>query len=350
MQISQTTSHQPEKVTSRNANNNYKASFKGSTIVGIMDAIDRGGLFASFTIQDMLGTNVPRPVMGLMRNKKENNGKKNTTFALKETIREFTTGPSMFIIPGAMLAVTGRFIGNAVKVPTEFIKGLGDIFKETATEVNIKDAKQIKLDYYKQVIKNALETTTSNIDNDFTKEAEEFADNIANLASKKKKNVIQNMKGTPIEGSYNDAFAEIVDNFTKIIRKNVSDPMADYTQATIKDLSGKSYTTGIGTLIDHMTNYADDAIKSTKKALLKPEIKNVKEFLSSTIDKFNIKRINTRFGLNAAMTVALLSFLAIIPKLYNISKENPGLVGLDKDTAIGALPADSAKIQEGANK
>ena len=348
MQISKTTNNRPEKVASRNANNNnYKASFKGSTIVGIMDAIDRGGLFASFTIQDMLGTNVPRPVMGLMRNKKENNGKKNTTFALKETIREFTTGPSMFLIPGAMLATTGKLVGKAVKVPAEFINGLGDIFKQTASESNIKDAKQLKLDYYKQVVKNALQTTTSSKDNDFAKEAEEFANNIVDLASKKKKNIIENMKGAPVEGSYNDAFGEIVDKFTNIIKKNVSDPMADYTQATIKEVGGKTHTTNIGTLIDHMTDYADDAIK---KALPKPDAKNVKEILSSTIDNFNVKRINTRFGLNAAMTVSILSFLAFIPKLYNISKENPGLVGLDKGTSIGALPADSAKTQEGANK
>ena len=60
--------------------NNTNTSFKGPMVMvdkaalKVADLIENGGLFVSFTLQDMLGTNLPRPLMGLKRNAKENKG------------------------------------------------------------------------------------------------------------------------------------------------------------------------------------------------------------------------------------------------------------------------------------
>lgn len=350
MQISKTGPNQSTTgaITQPNQNKSFKASFKGASIVGLMDAIDRGGLFASFTIQDMLGTNIPRPVMGLMRNKKENKGKSNKTFALKETIREFTTGPSMFIIPGTMLAAASKLIGRSVNVPTEFIKGLGDIFKESVTESNIKNPTQIRVDYYTNAFKNALESTTSMSDDTLSTQAKELAEQVIALDGKPKKNPIQKMSGKSIKGSYDDAFDKIVDKFTSIIKKNVSDPKIDFTSASIKDLEGATHKTSFTKLIGHIVNYGDDAIKTSSK-ITTDATKPFKQIVSDALDNFNFKRINTRFTMNIAMATAVVGFLAVIPKLYNISKENPGLIGLDPGVDTGTSPTGQKKT-EGDNK
>ena len=44
-------------------------SFKGDMMINFWDAVARGGFAASFTIQDMTGTNFPRTWQALQRNK-----------------------------------------------------------------------------------------------------------------------------------------------------------------------------------------------------------------------------------------------------------------------------------------
>lgn len=311
MQVTNNVSQTPRNI-------NRRPNFKGNFIVNTMDAMERGGLFASFTVQDMLGTNIPRPIMGLRRNKKENQGKKNTTFALKETIREFTTGPSMFLIPGAMLFGASKIVGNAVHVPEKYINGLGEIFKNAVNETNLDDKAALKKEYYQNTFKNILKTSTGLNDVDFGKEAEEFATDIISLEGKHHKNPIQKMVGKPIKDSYEDAFSAIEDKFVSLMKKHVTNTSADFTAATIDTVGETSFDRAV----KHMVNYGDDALKHIKSG-------SALDATKSFIDKFNVKRIVTRFGLNAAMATAVIAFLAYIPKLYNISKENPGLAGLE---------------------
>ena len=98
--------------------------------LGVANLIENGGLAVSFTLQDMIGTNIPRPLMGLVRNSKENKGDFNLSFAAKELVREMLTGPSMFIIPGAMLKVAKPIFGKTINMPAKTIKALGEIHKK----------------------------------------------------------------------------------------------------------------------------------------------------------------------------------------------------------------------------
>src|ERR1035437_67005 len=139
----------PQTTPTTESKQPHRQNFKGldSVVITTMDAIERGGTFASFVTQDFLGAILPRPLAGLTRNKKENQGKVNTKFALKEVIREFITGPSMFIIPMGILHVTKKYVGKSLDVPANFIKGLGDIFKDTADANKLSDPKALKLEY-----------------------------------------------------------------------------------------------------------------------------------------------------------------------------------------------------------
>ena len=106
-----------QKYNNKSNSYNNQTNFKGfgDIAVATMDFVDRGGLFASFTIQDMLGTNFPRTYVGLNRNK-DVTGKYNFKEASEVALREFMTGPSMFIIP--MIMVYGSLkIGSSLDVP-----------------------------------------------------------------------------------------------------------------------------------------------------------------------------------------------------------------------------------------
>ena len=166
MQISKVNTAVPRKTrqgSGRNENNinniNSKSqtNFKGigagldAFALGTANLIENGGLAVSFTLQDMLGTNLPRPIMGLMRNSKENKGEKNKSFAFKELVREMLTGPSMFLIPMGILALTKKSLGATVNTPMNFIKDFGKIhaanpLSEAGKTIG-KDKKSGKLTY-----------------------------------------------------------------------------------------------------------------------------------------------------------------------------------------------------------
>lgn len=308
----------------------YKQSFKGidTIVIGTMDAIERGGLFASFTVQDVLGTILPRPLTGLSRNKKENKGKKNTAFAIKELIREVVTGPSMFLIPMGILAVGKKFIGNAVNIPTRHIKGLGEIFKDSITETNLSNPAELKKDFYTKTFKNMLSATTGRQDIDFDNEAKELTDHLINLDGKPKKGITKRLKGTPVGGSFEDAQAEFIKKFTNIVRNNIDDATIDVTSATIKGVEGK---VPFKELVGHIVGYGNDAIEHVAKKVNKDGKQEFKKIVSEALDSFNSKRINTRFGFNVGMAAIIIAFLSIVPDLYNkTSKGNPGLIGLEE--------------------
>ena len=127
--------------------NKYKkndtTSFRGldGVVVATMDAIERGGTAASFTIQDMLGTNIPRTLTALDRNREEL-GHPNYAHAGEVAIREFVTGPLLFLVPAAILKLcTIKHKSGNVTVNT--INGLSDLISDSLKNVkNLGDEKR----------------------------------------------------------------------------------------------------------------------------------------------------------------------------------------------------------------
>ena len=112
----------------RKAGKNSNPSFGGALAINFWDAVARGGFAASFTLQDMTGTNFPRTWQALQRNK-EITGENNYKAAAEVTIREFVTGPSMTLIPMAVLAIAKKTGGSAMEVPMENIAPFSDQMK-----------------------------------------------------------------------------------------------------------------------------------------------------------------------------------------------------------------------------
>ena len=309
----------------RNINNNKNPNFKGVGAMQVIDtisrgtsnAIENGGLFVSFTLQDMLGTNLPRPIMGLMRNKKENKGQANKKFAAKELVREFMTGPSMFIIPATILGIGKKVLGKTIDVPMSFIKNFGKIhadnFGRIHTDTLSKSTEEFFSASFEEIFSNA------HLEPDAAKsKAAEFAKRLNDSLSDKKK--------------LSETVSNLSKEFTDLAKNNTVNAAFDnYTAATVKDSSSS-----FKNVIKYMTSYADDILPKAKNLLSKEDI-----------TKLASNKALVRFGTNAAMFGAVLSFLQVIPKLYNKAEgqENAGLKGLMKEETLG----DDSKTKNDKN-
>jgi len=318
MQVKQVNSFVPTR-NNKNSINNKKQnqSFTGlmtgvdKLSLFVADAIENGGLAVSFTLQDMLGTNLPRPIMGLRRNAKENKGQKNTKFALKELVREMTTGPSMFIIPGIMLGIGKKIFGTATEVPMKFIKAFGDIHAANPlTEAGEAINKQ---GFYKnafaEMIKNAKSETTAS--EETIKTAGDFAKRLA-----------ENIKD---KAARKNTINDLADEFINISKKYAADSAnTDFTRAAVSKTTSAPFKETVG----HMLSYADDIVEKAKTQ----DTGKINEF----IKKLANKKVIGRFAANIAMYAAVMTFLQIIPKLYNKAegKSNAGLKGLMKEETL----------------
>ena len=325
MKISRINHNIPNQVTKQN---NNKQSFKGlgaldSGALFVADAIENGGLAVSFTLQDMLGTNLPRPIMGLMRNKKENKGQANKSFAAKELVREMTTGPSMFILPAAMLAGAKKLFGQTVNVPTKVIKSLGDI--HIAQAVNLENQAIGKQDFYRNAFAQIIQNAKAE-----PKASQQTLDKAAEFA----KTLVDSVKD---KAKFKEATAKIASDFVDISKKFAIDPVhTDFTSAAISD----NVRVNIKDAVSYISSYADDVVEKAKGQ----DVTKLSAFIKKVADK----KIIGRFAMNAAMYAVIMTFLQIIPKLYNRAegKANAGLKGLMKEETLKDTPKEEVKKPE----
>ena len=313
-----------KQITQNNKENNKNQSFGligDGVALATANAIENGGLFVSFTLQDMIGTNIPRPIMGLMRNTKENNGEKNVKFAAKELVREMLTGPSMFIIPGAMLAAGKPILGKSINTPMEQIKALGEIHAQNPLNAfgETISKKEFYQNTFAEMIKNAKHESVAS--EGTLSKAKEFAQKLVEKAGDKK--------------ALRTTLTDLADDFTIIAKQHATNPAhTDFTVATIK-----SSTTSFKDGVSNMMAYADDMIGKVNgfdKANISNKIRQI----------VNNKTL-VRLGTNAAMFASVIAFLRVIPKLYNKAEgdKNAGLVGLMKEETL-----NDASINQNANK
>lgn len=315
--------HKKQKTLTNNQNK--QQNFNGALdkiALGTADLIENGGLVVSFTLQDMLGTNLPRPIMGLMRNSKENDGKKNFSFAAKEVVREFLTGPSMFIIPGIMLGAGGKTLGKTVGVPMEQIKAFGEI--HAASPLNATGKAINQQEFYQsaftEILKNAKHEEAAS--SSTIQKASDFARRLYTTAKDK--------------AARKETLNSLSDEFVDIAKKYASDTVnTDFTAATIKNS-----TMPFSDTVSNMTAYASDVVEKVKN--------QDGSKIASTIKNLVNKKTVIRFGMNIAMISAILAFLKIIPKLYNKAegKENAGLTGLMKDETLNDKSLNAQTTQK----
>lgn len=327
------TSRQGSERTKNNINNKYNnintqpQSFKGGALDGfslwIADLIENGGLFVSFTLQDMLGTNIPRPLVGLFRNGKENKGEKNLKFAAKELVREMLTGPSMFLIPMGMLSVGKKAVGKTVNTPASFINDFGKI--HAANPVNEAGKAITKQDFFKNTFTEILKN--ANLDADtVTSKAKTYAEKLSSSTDKKQ---------------LSETIANLSDDFVSVVKEHVDDvAFTDFTVAKLSEKSSASFKE----TVSHMMSYADDIVE---KAAKQTDTSKLSEYVKKLADK----KVLSRAGMNIAMYAAVLSFLKIVPRLYNKAEgqENAGLKGLMKEETLNDKSLEQKQVENKSN-
>ncbi|MFA7657939.1 MAG: hypothetical protein WCY19_00735 [Candidatus Gastranaerophilaceae bacterium] len=310
----------------KDKNVSFRGFWPGTPIVGTMDAIDRGGVAASFLTQDVIGMWVPRIKAGLHRNEEET-GQRNYRFAATEAIREVISGPSTFFIPAALLWVTRKYFGSANEVPVDYIKGLGDDFAEFAKNQDIprliKKGK-LKEKYYRHAIKNMLKTSTNGgLDGvELDKKVLDYTKRILEIEHAHKKNFFKRLFAIKQEDSREDLFASLSDDFVSL-RKKHTPPNEDVFTTKFKTEAQKPLEKGLNKFLHYLKNYSNDVTSSLAKKRGAFEI-------GEYIKNFNVKRMGSRFITNMTMIALTSSFFVFIPKLYKHKDGvNPGLNGLN---------------------
>lgn len=335
----------------RHKNQNFNGVIDKFSL-GVANAIENGGLAVSFTLQDMLGTNIPRPLVGLLRNSKENKGEKNYKFAAKELVREFTTGPSMFAIPIAMLGAADRLFGSkTANIPMEQIKAFGEVHAAAPLKNGQKITKKdFCLNAFTEMIKNAKNETV--ISSDTLETANNFNERLFNHLEESKSYLkdfleTKSIKQTKaIRKGRKEQFDKISEDFFNIVKKHAQESVnTDFTKARVKNS-----TMSFNDTINNMLGYADDVVEKVNSGKVLKDI-NSSAKLSSGIKKLVNGKTVARFGMNVAMITAVISFLRIVPKLYNKAEgqENAGLKGLMKEETLNDKALNTTEKKDKSN-
>ena len=337
---------------SNKANNNVSFKGAGNPVITLMDAIDRGGFAASFIVQDFLGMAAPRIGTGMYRNH-DQTGQLNWEFAKKEGIREILSGPSTFIIPGAMMYGIKKISGKANNVPIDFIDALGQTFTEYASNANnralltnVPEAKQaIYTEYFKKILSTSTEHSLKNVE--LEKTAESFAKRAIEAESAKSKGFWKNFIGKSVAGSAEDLKQGLQDDFVSVLKKYNGAKGGNHSIKYTIDANDKKVTTSFKNVLNFMSDYTDDALSNLSKNIASKKDLNVEEFVKT----LNKRRCGSRFLSNLAMYAGIVAFYTIIPKIYNKATKgkDPGLVGLNVDNNATQQPVGGSSKKEKHN-
>lgn len=297
-------------VENKNQTRQSKPAFKGGAdgLIMFWDAIGRGGFPAQFILQDVLGANIPRTAIALNRNKKED-GKLNYVAGAEVAIREFTTSPSMFIVPAIVMSLATKLTGKANQVPLKNIEDFSNIIGELTKNGKTPS----KEEFYQSVINTGSKNSFAKenvFDNNFIKE-------IINTEDAKKRNIFQKIMNKDIKGlegkSKDQLISKLEDAFASAKKHNIEDYTDDFTEVLI---SPEGKKTKFSDLIGQMQHYYDDFSKNVSE-------KSLKENAQNAIEKFKNVRTGSRLISGVALAISTGLVMILLPKLYQISKTNP---------------------------
>ena len=319
-------------------------------VINFMDGIARGGFIASFLSQDFVGMVAPRVGKGLMRNREET-GELNWEFARREALRECISGPSVFIIPLTMLHFIKKG-GTANNVPVDYIKGLGEEFAKCAQNgsVNFADKTAAKREFYTQIYKKVLETSTNNKmpESDIANNARRFADELLEIEKSKSKGFFKNIRGKAVEGSKEDRLAKLTDEFIAI-RKKYTNPGVQHWNAEMATDSGKPIVEHFKGFTRKLVDYTDDITGNVQK------LANDKKSLSEIVEyvkNHTPRRMGSRALTNIGMWLAVVVFYFFIPKIYNMGLhgKNPGMTGISTEEQDNLIFGQNEDLKKAKGK
>ncbi|HSA07711.1 MAG TPA: hypothetical protein P5556_11095, partial [Candidatus Gastranaerophilales bacterium] len=334
------------KYCRNNASDKLSFGYAGAILSGSLNAVDKGmkwiengGFFAEFITVDAFGMMGPRTVQAYNRNKEEL-GHLNHKAGSEEAIREFLTGPSLFIVPISFIALSAKIFGKASKVDLKTLKQFKNLTEQAIASPKEKSLtssffKEIADSVYKTDKKQGAEEVINGIN--VTEAKDLFASQLNSLHAKTAeydnklaqtgffKHLLQKLTGNENK-EIKDLRIEIVktkkDIAEHITKTNISVGNSETAGISLynpaKVSLGENNSINISDLTDSIANYSTDILAKVENTNNKGEVLNNAQSFVEGGRKFT----------TAASFITLSGILYCIPMLYKQNKNFPGTDGL----------------------
>lgn len=295
-----------------------KQAFKGGFSQSVKDAttwgikhIENGGVLVDFLFVDMIGMVIPRTYQAFQRNKEEL-GHINYKSGVEELIREIFSGPSMFVIPMAFIALSKKAFGPASNSQFKALDSMTDSFgRVVKNSKKPSDKGQLKKDFYKNIFSEIFEPHRKietdkklNIDDGINKIVEHLAQ--AETSKKSKEHI--------------GAIKEIVSDLNKAHGIHLDNSH----NVTLKDGLNKE----VGALAGDLMNYSKDIVSKIADTAQKGA---TTETLGDKLKNLHKNKTLARRGILVATFLSTVGFLYSIPIMYKRNTQFPGIDGLVDD-------------------
>jgi len=269
------------------------------------NAIDRKGFFVEFLVVDTLSMIIPRVLIGLDRDK-EKTGKVNFKAGAEEAGREVLSGPSMGLIPMAVLALVSHY-QPASHMQKPALEGFTVAMKQVIAESSdLTKHEQLNQDLAGKLFDNAFGKHEFEDKAKLRKEFSEMLNESTTLDSKMFKNAAYKNKA--------EEFEKLVSKINNKAGLSIDDTKSfkfGFKKNAIKDKS-----VGARDLFTDFRHYSKDVVaKVTKESSAKESRTFVTKALHS--------RLKTKFATAVAGFVAVGAFLLYLPRLYQQSGLSP---------------------------
>lgn len=324
------------RTNNQNNKNQKTPTFKGGTdfLVNAWRFIDssRG---IQFTVEDMLGTNIPRTWKGAMAGYKYT-GEINMPALIQEAIREFLTGPTMTAAPIAILALATKMTGKTANTHDENIRNLSYLTSTLKEKENVsKEA--FKSNFIQTVVSDMLRQTTQSEPSEG--DIQTLINEILNYekstqaiteakAQKLPRAKVKELKKASKEQA--EKMQLTYESTIKRVKKDYKDTnfkIAKYS----KGKNTKPGATAFENYIDYTLAYVQDY---TKKNLSKEGIVNLSE---KAINAFRKNWCAKRATIAASMIFLTGIIMSFIPKIYTFfsGDVSPNASGIYKEAQKG---------------
>ena len=274
------------------------------TLIKFWEVVDNSRAL-QFTVEDMLGTNIPRTYKGAMAGYKYT-GKINVPALIQEAIREFLTGPTMCVVPIATLALAKKNMGHSSNTTAENIRNLSHLAKTSIEQGNFNEES-----FFETVAKDLLKQTLDNNGEYSDKDVEKITEGLKKYHEIMKQTPKDRAHKKSIKRAKEEALNELQASFSGIIKSRSTDyKNSDFLNATYSISKEQKGSKNFKNYMEATAGYFADI---TKKG---------KEITKDSIERFRDSWVGKRclvIGSMIGLTGICMSF---IPKLYTLASGN----------------------------
>ncbi|MBR1618158.1 hypothetical protein IJ670_08415, partial [bacterium] len=278
-------------------NNSQRQGFSGVAdgLVKFWQFVDNGGRAMQFTVEDMLGTNIPRSVKGATAGI-EYTHEFNLFGFLQEFVREILTGPTMCIVPWVIINLCKKG-GKTANTHGENIKNLSYLMSQFTPQEKEGFVSKPLLEnaFFTKVSKDMLENSigTNNVPKEDINALVDVITKYHNNTDKKQEKDILKEAQLVFEG---------------IIKKNKKDyNSTSFLNAKYTVNETRKGSVGFKNYVGYISSYINDF---TKQFQTKVTDSNIKNFRHTWLGK--------RHAIIACMIGITGILMAQIPKLYTL--------------------------------